>query len=269
MRTTMIPYIARLQAGLLTASALLAATSLLFGCASSHNAEIKAAELHNQNTILQKANRRLTAELAEREALAAKLQMELVEKQAEIDRIASSREDLVLEAEYNKARMPAPATRVEAVAYLAEAETDIDTARELAGANTRQTFVQADRLIAESKAELGRDNYDKVSLLATQAIESIRAVRADSSLNGKVKKSAYADFAAPLRLQAAKESNIRKNPGRHADVLRSVAAGTTVTAVGYQGDWIKVLLKNGQTGWVYYALLTIPATTPPNPGPIK
>jgi hypothetical protein len=247
----------RPQSGFTTASILIVATVLLAGC-SSKEAEKEAAEMLRQNTILQNTNRRLAAELAEQAAKTARLQMELVEKQGEIDRIVSSREGLAREVEYTKARIPTPSTKVEVVAYLAEAESEIEEARESADENGQQAFAHIDRLIAESKTELELDNFEKSYVLASQAKASIQAVQAETTTNGEAKKHTYTDFVSPVQLQVAKRSNIRNKPDRKADIVTSVNQGTTVTAIGYQEDWIKVILGNGNTGWINFPLLTVP-----------
>ena len=87
-----------------------------------------------QNDILQEKNNQLAAKLAEENAVTASLQKELKEKQTEINRIKSTQKDLTQEIKHNKIRMPTSNTKVEVVTYLAEVETDIIAAKELATA---------------------------------------------------------------------------------------------------------------------------------------
>ncbi len=244
----------------LLTTALLLMSFLLSGCASTQEAERKAAAMLRQNQVLQGENSQLAAELAERNAVTARLQMELVEKQAEIDRIQASRKEPAPEVLQNKVRMSTPSTKVEAVTYLAEVATDINTARELATDSELDVFAQADRLLLESKVQLERGNYDKVCSLASQATELIRLMRIKTNLNRQVKvKSTYADFISPLQLQLAKRSNIRKQPGMHGKIIEILAQKTTVTATGYQGNWINIISPKGKNGWIYYSLLATPA----------
>lgn len=254
----------RLRSGCLIASALFVVSTLLFGCTST-----KEKELLRQNELLQQNNSELATQLAERDAVMVKMQMELVERQAEIDKIKSSQENLTQEVEQNKIRRPAPGSKVEAVTYLAEVATDIDAARELATDSEQEAFAQADRLIAESKTELERGDFDKVRSLASQAMELIQDVQRQTALNRTAEITAYSDFVAPLQLQLAKRSNIRMHPGTQEKVLVTLAAKTTVAAMGYQGTWIKVTLNDGQIGWIHYSLLVVPATNLPFPSPVK
>lgn len=254
----------RLPSGVLIASTLFVVSSLLFGCTSA-----KEQELLRQNALLQQNNSQLATQLAEREAVTVKMQMELVEKQAEINRIKSTQENLTQEVEQNKVRRPAPDTKVKAVTYLAEVATDIDAAREFATDSERQVFAQADRLIAESKTELERGNFDKVQSLASQAMDLIQDIRIKTALNKRMKKSTYPDFIAPLQLQLAKQSNIRTRPGMEGKILATLDAKAPVAATGYQGNWIKVTIGDGQIGWIHYSLLTVPETNLPFPKPVK
>lgn len=230
---------------------------------------MKAEEMLRQNDILQEKNNQLAAKLAEENAVTASLQKELKEKQAEINRIKSTQKDLTQEIKHNKIRMPTSNTKVEVVTYLAEVETDIIAAKELATGNKQQIFEQANRSITESKAELERGNYDAARSQASQAMKLTQDIRIKTALNRKVAPNTSVDFTAPLHLQIAKQSNIRKKPTMEGEISVILPPKTPVTASGYQGNWIKVTCKNGQEGWVHYSLLTVPETTLPFPKPVQ
>lgn len=253
-----------LRSGVLIASALFVMSTLLFGCTST-----KEKELLRQNELLQQNNSELATQLAERDALTVRMQMELVEKQAEINRIKSSQEDLTQKVEQNKIRRPAPGTKVEAVTYLAEVATDIDAAREFATAGEQEIFARADRFLAESKTELERGDFDKVRSLASQAMELIQDMRSKTEKNRRAKDNTYSDFIAPLQLQLAKRSNIRVRPGTQEKILVTLGEKSTVAAAGYQGTWIKVTFNDGKIGWIHYSLLVFPETNLPFPNPVK
>ncbi|KJS03768.1 MAG: hypothetical protein VR65_00175 [Desulfobulbaceae bacterium BRH_c16a] len=250
--------------GFLSASLLIVVSFLLFGCTST-----KEKEMLLQNAELQQENSQLATQLAERNAVTFKLQMELIEKQAEINRIKSTHEDLTQEVKQNKLRRPTPGTKVEAVTHLAEVATDINAAREFATAGEQQVFAQTDRFIEESRIELERGNFDKVHSLATQAMELIQDIRLKTALNRMMKKSTSPDFTDPLPLQLAKTGYIRKSPGMHGKILATLDAKTPVAATGYRGNWIKVTIYNGQIGWIHYSLLAVPETNLPFPKPLK
>jgi len=254
-----------LPPGFLVPFVLCVVAFLLVGCASTREQE----EMLRQYEILQQENSQLATTLAERNAETFKLQMELAEKQAEISRIKTTQEHLTKKVEQNKVRRPTPGTKVEAVTYLAEVATDIDTARESASAGEQRLLAQADRLITESKTELERGNFDKVHALATKAMDLIEDIRNKTSRNRGVINSASSDFLAPQQLLLAKPGNVRTSPGMDGQILTALAAKTAVTAGGHQGNWIKVTLSDRQTGWIYYTLLVVPETNLPFPSPVK
>jgi hypothetical protein len=255
----------RLPPGFLVPLVLFVVAFLLGGCASTRDQE----EMLRQNEILQQENSQLATTLAERNAETFKLQMELVEKQAEINRIKVTQENLTKKIEQNKVRRPTPGTKVEAVTYLAEVATDIDTARESASAGEGRVLAQAEGLITEGKTELERGNFDKVHALATKALELVEEIRGKTSRNRGAINSAISDFLAPQQLQLAKSANVRTSPGMDGLILTALAAKTAVIATGHQGNWIKVTLGDRQTGWIYYTLLVVPETNLPFPSPVK
>lgn len=254
----------RLSSHSLIVFLLFTVSTLLFGCSTMQDTEM----LHQNNT-LQEENSGLEAELAAENAVTASLQMELVEKQAEIDRIKITQENLTQEISHTKARIPTPKTKVEVVTYLAEVETDINAAKELASDSEQPIFVQLDRFIAESKIALERGNDDTAHSRASQAMELTQTIRNKRTLSKRMEESTYAEFKLPLNLQLAKRSNIRKKPSERGEILMTLAPGTPVIANGYQGDWIKVTSNEGQKGWVHHALLAVPETTPPVPKPLS
>lgn len=234
---------------------LFVVSTLLFGCSSMKEAEM----LHQNNKLLEK-NSELAAELAEENAVTASLQMKLVEKQMEIDRIKFTQEHLTQEIAHTKARIPTPNTKVEVVTYLAEVETDINEAKKLASESEQIIFVQVNRLIAESKVAFELGNYDKAVSWASQAVELTQAIQIKKALDRRMEEGTYAEFILPLHLDLARRSNIRKKPTIRGKILVTLPPRTPVTASGYQGDWIKVTIPNGQEGWVYYSLLAVPET---------
>jgi hypothetical protein len=255
----------RLPSGFLVPFALSAVAFLLVGCASTSEQQ----EILRQNEMLQQENSQLTTTLAERNAETFRLQMELVEKQTEIDRIKASQGNLAKKVEQLKVRRPSPGTKVEAVTYLAEVVTDIDAARESASADQQRVLAQADGLIAESKTELERGNFDKVHALAAKAQELVAEIRSRTPRYTRAIPSTYSPFPASQQLHLAKSGNVRTRPGMDGLILTALAAKTIVTATGHQGNWIKIILGDRQTGWIYYSLLVLPETNLPFPSPVK
>lgn len=229
------------------------------GCVDTRVAEQHASRLMAQNSLLQKENERLLAEMEEKNVLLARLQMELNRKEADISQLKStSSEGLAKEIASSTIRTPAARTKVETVAYLAEIATEIATAREAGRPEDREIFEKADTLLQESNSELDQGRFEQASLLAAQAMELVKKQQLDNAAGRQRQVRTYADFLAPLELKAARRGNIRTAPGTRSKLLGTVDAGASVTAVGYKGSWIKVVLPDGRKGWMYYSLLLTP-----------
>ncbi len=228
--------------------------ALLAGCASTE----KTAKMEGQIADLQKENSQLAAEIIEAKNITAKLEMELVEKQSEISGLKSVQAGQEQEIVHKMLPIPVSSERAEAVTYLAEVKTEIDAAREIEKSGNEQIFGQADALFDQTKAELIKKNYDAACLLASQAMELIRSLQISVALQKGSKSSPYTEFIAPLQLELVKRSTFRTQPSMSGTVIDTLEPGTTVTASGYKGNWVKVRIGEGQTGWIYFNLLSIP-----------
>lgn len=214
--------------------------------------------MEGQIADLQKKNSQLAAEIREAKNVTAKLQMELVEKQSEIRRLKSVQAGQEQEIVHKVLPIPVSSGRAEAVTYLAEVKTEIDAAREIEKSGNEQIFRQADALFDQSKADLIKNNYDTACLLASQAMELIRSLQISDALQKGSKSSLYTEFIVPLQLELVKRSTFRTQPSMSGTVIDTLKPGTTVTASGYKGNWVKVRIGEGQAGWIYFNLLTIP-----------
>ena len=58
-------------------------------------------------------------------------------------------------------------------------------------------------------------------------------------------------------MKLLKNSNLRTAPSIQAKVLKTLSAGSPVSALGYKGKWVHVSLtgQENTTGWIYYSLL--------------
>lgn len=228
--------------------------AFLAGCASKD----KEAKMEGQLADLQMENSQLAAEIREVKNITAKLQMELVEKQSEISRLKSVQAGQEQEIVHKTLPVPVSCERAEAVTYLAEVKTEIDAAREIEKSGNLQVFRQADALLDQSKADLIKKDYDTACLLASQAMELIRSLQISVALQKESKSSLYTEFVVPLQLKLVKRSTFRTQPSMSGTVIDTLKPGTTVTASGYKGNWVKVRIGEGQTGWIYFNLLGIP-----------
>jgi hypothetical protein len=239
----------------------MAFVALLPGCADIGKMKRQIAQLTAENRSLQDSHLRLTSELTEQKNTAARLQMDLVGKQAELDRLCRRHENVVpaTEPEFPQGRIPPPNSKAEAVSCLAEAEIEISSiAKPGTEGGKPPDFSQVNDLLVQSRSALDRNDYQDACSLATRALSLGRKLHLQSTLVATAKTSVYASFLEPLNLQTVKRSNLRARPGTRNKILTTLDAGSPVNASGYQGNWIRVTTGSGQTGWIHHTLLTVP-----------
>ena len=93
------------------------------------------------------------------------------------------------------------------------------------------------------------------SYLAGQALEQVQAIQLEINTDGQQKDDSLVYFFTPLNLNIMKNSNIRQTPSLQAKIISILEAGSSVIAIGYKGEWVKVKIKGQETGWIHYALL--------------
>jgi SH3-like domain-containing protein len=58
-----------------------------------------------------------------------------------------------------------------------------------------------------------------------------------------------------LALRTSNRSNVREGPGPAFKILFVVERGTPLSAVSYNGVWVRVNTDDGRGGWVHYSLV--------------
>ena len=68
--------------------------------------------------------------------------------------------------------------------------------------------------------------------------------------------STYVPFTSAKTMTiTGSKVNIRSGPGTNYGIITTLTQGTTVKAIGKQGNWYQIQLPNGKIGWVYYTLV--------------
>jgi septal ring factor EnvC (AmiA/AmiB activator) len=242
---------------------------LISGC-TAHKKEAPPPPVIQQSDHLQKANEQLseeleqqkttttllTEELEEQKQLTAQLQMSLLEKHAKVNRLREKNDRLVREFVRNKTKLRNRGNKVETVRLIAEVAAVIDTVKENRPNESRSSVLQrAEQYLTESKVEIEQGNFEGASYLAGQALEQVQAIQLEINTDGQQKDDSLVYFFTPLNLNIMKNSNIRQTPSLQAKIISILEAGSSVIAIGYKGEWVKVKIKEQEMGWVYYALL--------------
>lgn len=188
--------------------------------------------------------------------MTAQLQMSLLEKHAEINRLSQKNDRLVREFVRNKTKVRNRGNKVETVRLIAEVAAVINTVKENRPDESRSDILRrAEQYLVESKIEIDQGNYEGASYLAGQALEQVQSIQLEIDTEGTQKDDSLVYFLAPLELKILKNSNIRENPSLEDKILSVLEEGSSVTAIGYKGEWVKVKFNEQEGGWVHYALL--------------
>ena len=201
-------------------------------------------------------HKELTSQLKEQKELINQLQITLLEKHTEIDKLTKANERLVREFVRRNAHTWNKRDKVETVRLLAEVATIIKTVRENKSAGqSKDLFLRVEEYLAESRIELQKGNFDGAAYLAEQALEQVQAIRLGSSTVGQEKNDSIINFLVPLPMKITETCNVRNGPSRQAKVAFVLLAGNNVTAIGYKKPWVKVKVNGKKSGWIHQTLL--------------
>lgn len=221
------------------------------------NIEDLVSQLQEKNLELERQNKQLQSSLEKQKDLTAQLQLSLLEKHAELNKLMVKNERLVTEFVRNKTKLRNRGNKVETVRLLAEVTAIIDTAKtKNIDGKWDDTIRLAEQYLVESQDELKINNFDGAAYLASQALDIIQSTQLDGQNIEEAATDTEVVFFANLPMKVIDNSNVRDAPSLKAKVLFTQKTGTTVTATGYSGLWVKIKIKEGQHGWIHYSLLS-------------
>jgi hypothetical protein len=195
-----------------------------------------------------------TSELEDR---VARLQIQLFERDVQLQELQEQLETTRLELVRNMARLQTQASRAEAASGMAEAEIAVGTLRRAPGAGDLPEMAQADELFRQSSAEFADQNYGGALYLATQVRALVRAGQA--RLRGRGEGALAAGetvFAVPVPLTTTGRANVRSGPGTNFAVAFTLEASTPVTGQSYTSQWVRVVDAQSRQGWIFSNLVT-------------
>jgi uncharacterized coiled-coil protein SlyX len=222
------------------AGALLAAA-----CGGKHNAV-------RPTPVTRAPAETVTVRDPELEQRAARLELRMLEKDAQIEELQSRLDEARREVVRSMAKLQSLATRAEAASGIAEAELAVQSLRNAAGQQSAPEVAQAARLLDLGTAEFDRQNYGGALYLANQA-KSVASAARGRLLGQDVgsQRQGEVPFALPLRLEVTGRSNVREGPGPSFKVTYTLPDGAAVTAYSYVSDWVRISDDSSRTGWIH------------------
>ncbi len=186
----------------------------------------------------------------------AQLQLQLLEKDAQIQRLQAQLDDATREVVRSMARLQTVASRAEAASAMAEAEVALEQLRTAAGGRNTPETAQVERLLEESAAAFNEQNYGGSLYLANRAKGFAGAGR--GRLLGSGQESLLPGetlFTESLQLRTIRRSNLRGGPGTEFSVVATLEAGTAVVGHSYLGQWVRISTEDGRSGWIFQNLV--------------
>ena len=186
----------------------------------------------------------------------ARLELRLMEKEAQVEDLQSRLDATRQEVVRAMAKLQSLATRAEAASGIAEAELALQSLRTAPGQPTAPEAAQARRLLQESSAEFGKENYGGALYLANQAKTLAAAGRGRLTGGERVtERPGETPFGLPIALKAVSGGNVREGPGLGSKVVFAVQPGDSLTGYSYIDEWIRINDDAGRGGWIFRSLV--------------
>jgi hypothetical protein len=187
----------------------------------------------------------------------ARLQLQLLERDAQIREIQAELDGARQEVVRNMAKLQSQASRAQAASAMAEAEIAVQTLADIDGGTTAPEHVRGTQMLAESTAEFNNGNYAGALYLADQVRALARVGQARLRGGGdRSLESGESVFAVPVPLQAVRNSNVRSGPGLNFAVEFTLEAGAPVVGYSYTSQWVRIVDDKGREGWIFHTLVS-------------
>jgi hypothetical protein len=228
---------------------ILAAGLPLSACASNKPESTPRPAPKSTATISQ-------AQRADLDRRIARLELALMEKEAQVDDLQSRLDAARQEVVRAMAKLQTLATRAEAASGMAEAELALQPLKSAPGQPAAPEAAQARRLLQESSSEFGKENYGGALYLANQAKTTAAAGRGRLTVGARVtERPGETPFDLPIPLKALSGGNVREGPGLNAKVSFAVQPGDSLTGYSYVDEWIRISDDDGRGGWIFRSLV--------------
>jgi SH3 domain-containing protein len=186
----------------------------------------------------------------------ARLDLRLLEKEAQVEELETRLDDARREVVRAMAKLQTLATRAEAASGMAEAEIALQALRTAAGPQAIPEAGQAGSLLQLAAAEFDKQNYGGALYLANQSKDLAAAGQGRlATVERGSLRAGEIPFALPLRLAATGRANVRQGPGATFPVVFTVDPGTPLTGYSYADQWVRIRADNGHVGWVFQGLI--------------
>lgn len=238
-----------------------AAIAVACGANAPATAEPEPAPVNPRETLRQRVRtvrETVTVRDPELEKRMSRLELQVLEKEAQVAELQTRLEDARDEVVRTMAKLETLNSRAEAASGMAEADVALQALRNAAGGAQSPELSQANRLIRRSNAEFEKRNFGGALYLANQSRALAIAGRARLTGNRGTLRQGESQFAVPVRLKVMSKGNVREGPGTTFAVLYSLEPGAVVTAFSHTDEWVRVTDDGGRSGWIFRTLVGRP-----------
>jgi hypothetical protein len=184
----------------------------------------------------------------------AKVQLLLLEKEAQIKDLRHRIDDAIVEVVRAKAKLRSLESKAEAASTMAEAEIALKSLKGVdAGPDRHPAFHQAGELLRMATVEFKKENFGGALYLSTQAKGQIK--EGEELQKGRDKTALVPGeilFTFPLPLRLVDSTKLRGAPGQDGKLVAGLERATPVLGISHKGEWIRVKTEDGQNGWIYF-----------------
>lgn len=196
------------------------------------------------------------------EQRAARLELNVLEQEAQVAELQSRLDDARREVVRAMAKLQSLATRAEAASGMAEAEIALQALRSANGSGSQAPpspeYTQGTKLLQLATTEFDEQNYAGALYLATEAKNAAAAgqgrVATDDRGGGSTRKGEV-PFVLPLRLQTTGRANVREGPGSGFKVLFTLETGAAIVGYSYVDQWVRIKDETDRSGWIHQTLI--------------
>ncbi len=237
-------------------SALCSALSVSLAACAGGTSSATQAPVARVDTVVVRA-----AADAELEQRVATLQLQLLERTAQVDNVQRQLEGARQEVVRQMARLQTLASRADAASAMAEAEIGVETLGALRGDEEVPEAAEARHFLELSTTEFAGENYAGALYLASQARSLARGAefRLTNAEQGG-RQAGEVSFALPVPLETVRRANVRvrAGPGLTFRVVVTLDPGTPLVGHSYTEQWVRITDDQGREGWIFHDLVASP-----------
>jgi uncharacterized protein YgiM (DUF1202 family) len=183
----------------------------------------------------------------------ASLELQLLERTAQVEELHEQLDEARREVVRSMARSQSVATRAEAASGIAEAELALQS---LPDGGARGASADIERLTQLSSAEFEKSNYGGALYLANQAKSAAMSARGRlAEVETGPLRPYERSLALPLQLETTTGTNVRSGPGTTFGVLFTLPAQSSVVAYSSAEQWLRIVDDAGRRGWISQSLI--------------